>query len=252
MIKKASFYFLLIIGGLVIGCKEDPPAAVPVGDVNIEFRLQKDGVNIALEDVFAFDTINQTTVKILKFYLSHINLKKTDGGMVKISDVAIIDFSDTTFTNFSLKGEQATYKSVEFGLGLDPTQNASDPASFTLDHPLSSFFGMYWSWGMKYRFIIMEGTSNEKLSLGGNDDVHFAYHPGADDFYQSYTLPLNFTISSSATNIVINIDFDSIFRGAAGSVDIINENQSHTTPDDYHIAEKMILNFAEGLSAEVK
>ena len=87
--------------------------------------------------------------------------------------------------------------------------------------------------------------------IGNPNEVAFSYHPGANAFYKTYSLPVSFKVSSTKSTIVVHIDYDTIFNGSAGSVDVLTENQSHTTPDDYTIAERIIFNFGEALSAAV-
>jgi hypothetical protein len=231
-------------------CECDPP--VEKGPLSLKFQLYKDGAPIAIQQKFADDSL-EVMVERLKVYFSHIKLRKSSNNtLVSLTDVLLADISDPELTTFHYSTDQVGYSSILFGIGLDANQNQMDPATFPLDHPMSTFYGMHWGWAGLYKFMELQGRSNPDGQLGTPTDVAFSYHPGNDAFYKQYEMALNLTQGEDTSHVEVAIDYDTIFKGSAGDVNILTENQSHTTPSDYHIAEKIIFNFGEALTILVK
>ena len=244
--KKFIFIFLAVL--VFAGCEKEDCENTPKNIFEISFQLQKDGQNIAIQEEFKADSL-AIVVQNMRFYISHLSLHKTDNSYVKISEVEIVDLQDPQLTTFQFLSDESNYDAIKFGVGLDAVQNSQDPATFPLENPLSTYYNMSWGWAAMYKFMEFQGKANPNGVIGAPDEVAFSYHPGANDFYKTYSLPVSFKVSSTKPTVVIYIDYDTIFNGSAGSVDIITENQSHTTPADRYIAERIILNFGESLTA---
>lgn len=244
-----NIYILLVLF-VFVGCKPDPCDCNTQNIVEVSFQLQKEGQNIDVQEEFKADSLG-IVVQKMRFYLSHISIHNSANYDVKLSDVSIIDLGEPSLTTFQFLVDEGNYDVIEFGVGLEASQNAQDPAAFPLEHPLSTFYNMYWGWASMYKFMEFQGKANPSGVIGNPNEVAFSYHPGANDFYRTYSIPISFNVSSTKQTVVVNIDYDTIFNGTAGSVDVLTENQSHTTPADYDIAEKIIFNFGESLSATV-
>lgn len=240
---------LILISTLIFaGCKEESCECTPQNIVEVSFQLQKDGQDIAIQEEFNADSL-AIVVQKMRFYLSHISIHNTSDYEVKLTELSIVDLEEPSLTTFQYLADEGSYDAIKFGVGLDATQNGQDPATFPLEHPLSTYYNMYWGWAAMYKFMEFQGKANPSGVIGNPNEVAFSYHPGANAFYKTYSLPVSFKVSSTKSTIVVHIDYDTIFNGSAGSVDVLTENQSHTTPDDYTIAERIIFNFGESLSA---
>ena len=93
----------------------------------------------------------------LQFYLSHINLIKSDGSKVLLAEAAIINFSDSTTLSINVNTLQGDFTGLSFGCGLDSIQNRASPNDSVFPNPFSGDWGMYWDMNTAYRFIVMEG-----------------------------------------------------------------------------------------------
>ena len=242
---------LIIVIAILIfaGCKQDTCGCTPQNIVEVSFQLQKDGQNIDIQQEFMADSLG-IVVQKLRFYISHLSIHSTNNSDYKLSDVSIVDLEEPSLMTFQFLADEGSYDAIKFGVGLDATQNGQDPATFPLEHPLSTFYNMYWGWAAMYKFLEFQGKANPSGVIGNPNEVAFSYHPGANDFYKTYSLPVSFSVTSTKPRIVVLIDYDIIFNGADGSVDVLTENQSHTTPADYDIAERIMFNFGESLSVE--
>jgi hypothetical protein len=246
-----NIIYILIATFVFAGCKQDPETCecTPQNIVEVKFQLQKDGQDIDIQEEFNADSLGMVVQK-MRFYVSHMSIHNSSNYDVKLKDVSIVDLEEPSLTTFQYLADEGSYDAIKFGVGLDATQNGQDPATFPLEHPLSTFYNMYWGWAAMYKFMEFQGKANPSGVIGNPNEVAFSYHPGANDFYRTYSFPVSFNVTSAKPTIIIKIDYDTIFNGSAGSVDVLTENQSHTTPADYTIAERIIFNFGEALSAE--
>lgn len=238
--KYALFLALPLL--IFASCEEE----IETGDLTVEFVLTKDGNDIALNDVFANDSVAALRVEKLKFYISHLTLK----GEGELEAAEIVDFESgrTAFTYRDIVA--ANYNGMTFYVGLDSTQNATYPPDVTTGDPLSATWAMYWSWAMKYRFIIMEGRGATDGTIDGStDDFFFVLHPGEDGFQQHVVSDVNVDIKGGQVSVVrFKIDVDDVFNGPGGLIDLRTENSTHNTPSDRDLAEKFIINFGAAIS----
>lgn len=245
--KRAFIFSILVVASAFafVGCKEDDPTP---GKLQITFEMAKDGQTVDLNETFANDSVAAVRIENLKFYLSHIVLN----GKGELRDVEIVDFLQDraafTFSDLDAK----TYSGLTFDVGLDNDQNASYPPDFETGTPLSASWAMYWSWAMKYRFIIIEGRGAPDGTFDASaDDFNLVIHPGMDGWNQPVNLSDDIVIrEGSTTKLTIQIDVDAMFDGPGGFMDLRVENTSHTTPTDMFIAEKFMENFAAAMSVK--
>lgn len=135
--------------------------------------------------------------------------------------------------------------SITFGIGLDSLQNAQSPASFANDHPLSSLNAMYWSWATKYRFIKIDGRTNNSGSFDANDHL-LAWHTGMDELYRTVTLDL--PVQAEAGSVIrVVLQLEKLIEG----LNLDTETVTHTAPEDYEIAVKLSNNAAQAWRVEV-
>lgn len=210
-------------------------------NTNFEFALVSNGATIDLGDQISTDSIPALRIDEMKFYISNIKFYRGTDTML-VSDVELVSFLEGK-TSFSYEIRSEGYDGMVFGLGLNPIQNATDPTQVELSDPLSAAWGMYWSWGAKYRFVVFEGKANMNGMLGSSDDISLSYHPGADNLYKrvEINVPIN------GIKVIIPIDIADLFNGPGGYIKLPEENQTHTTPSDYVIAEKFITNMQGAL-----
>ena len=255
--KKITF--LVLAAGLVLsGCRKDSESQGNTSALDLATVLENQGQPAAINDTLRLSNGRDFVLRKFKLYLSNINLVKVNGSKTKLSDVFLADVGDANTGRIRISeiSSEENYQSIEFGLGLDSVQNDSDPTSFPLEHPLSTFNQMYWSM-LKYRFAIVEGRSNVADSLGNTQsDVLHAYHPGTDPLYKEVTLPLPQGFNqqldnSNSPNLKIVVDIDQLFTNAP-AIDMVNEPQTHSEPVDIATAIKFMNNLQAAVKLELE
>ena len=177
---------------LFSSCKKESESDIQPGDkgeVEIEFD------NIVGDQNLALNTGNYTNaagesykITTFKYYISNIQLKKTDGStytVPKDSSYFLIDESAPSQL-ITLKDIPAgDYSGVNFVLGVDSLKSTAPLGERTgvLD-PAGAGADMYWTWNSGYIFLKMEGTSPVVMMA----DKKFYYHIGGFGGYSSPTI----------------------------------------------------------------
>ncbi len=199
-------------------------------------------------EVFSFGQISQNhdeqtySFDRFDFYVSNVKLIDANGNETLLSEVELYDLGcPKPIVNQVPAGN---YTSVKIGLGLSENLNASDPTLFEPGHPLSYVNSEhYWSWATRYIFLMVEG----KLNDTDNSESIFLYHLGKDDLYEEVVLERNITVTENeTTDIDITIDVDKLFYNEDSSIDMINDNASHTN-DSFELASEIYSNFAKAV-----
>ena len=187
-------------------------------------------------------------VDLLKFYISNVNLVKTDGSLLPLPGIALTEFrgagsnqaSSTGNTTagqmmpdgqmykatgtqnalaFKARVPAGEYRGVRFEVGVPKDLNNRDASLQQL--PLGVEAGMFWAWNPGYIFYRFEG----KTMVAGKPQP-FLLHMGTD----AYRMPVNafdlqtnkvkINVSDSSGAVTMNLDVAKAFEkdpsGTAG------------------------------------
>jgi hypothetical protein len=250
------FTLALAIGAVSLNsCTEDDTQTQNQEPAKDNFRLSMemtvDGLplEIGTNAVSSNAEFNGIRVDRMMVYFADIAVQNQNDEWIPLTDALFFNLSSNNNRSFEFTLPEGDYKALRFGLGLNAAQNGSDPLTHELDDPLSTSNGMYWSWATKYRFVIMEGRFNLNGAIqGSTDDLPYAYHPGHDDFYEVQAYSKVFEITNgSVSEARISVPLEQVIDGAGGLIDLPIESSTHTTPEDYYIAEKYMDNFRNAI-----
>lgn len=145
-----------------------------------------------------YNSSNQDfTIDMLKYYVSNIKLKNTNGEEYVVpqnESYFLIDASAKESTLVHIEVPQADYSQLSFVLGVDSLRNTKpiDERTGALD-PVN---GMYWTWNSGYIFFKMEGSS----SLITGSDKAYRLHIGGYGGYNTPTVNNIKTITLDLTH----------------------------------------------------
>ncbi len=242
-----GFILSILISTIAVGCKEDCncSADATTGILKLDIELYNGATPMAWDEIVAVDNVNEYKMEFFQFYLSNLRALNGNGEVVNIASVLLADASNPDKMTFTFQVPVGMYEKLGAGIGLDATLNASDPINFKPEEPLSSAQGMYWSWAMKYRFVLINGRASKSGSIGDTNNILVAYHPGADEFYSERKFKKPFILKQGETTVYkLKLDVAQFFNGPGGVIDVETEPQTHTTPTDYNLAKKFMENFA--------
>jgi len=222
----------------MVACKEDP---IPQsnGTLDIEFVLDFNETPYALQEEVTGDDGVRFKFETVKFYVSNPELHSEN--QVANWQPTLIDFENSEPQIWSVPAVAQTYSGISFGIGLDPTTNATDPSSVEVSNPLSSLQNMYWTWASKYIFWKVEGRAD---TGSGNYDMLFLFHIGMDSFYQrSDELMRSIQVpSGESATLRVHLDLHDVFYAEGNALDLRTENETQTM-DNMILAQKVNQNF---------
>lgn len=261
---KTSFFSYLFLAAIVLtsfsSCKDKNEGT---GSLKITFKAVYDNDPMVLytQTYTNSATNDQLTMQVLNFFMSNIKLKDASGNATSLSSVEYLEFANNhsqastaalgesiTFTEINV-GE---YASLDFGIGLDATANATTPGDYSSSSPLADV-GNYWAAWDSYIFSRMEGRFQ---ASGSSTPTSFLYHSGVGESYQARSLSKTITIAADTeTELVIYLDVKKMMHpeNTANQIDIAQDNMSHSGDvgtDAYEISLKSIINIADALSVQ--
>lgn len=237
-----NFLSVLIIAVVLqsfSGCSGGTPEPDPVikEPLNVQFKHFYDGEALEYNRIYKSPQNNDMWFTKKKYYLSNIVGVKSDGSKELISDVGLIEASQSTST-ISGSIVRGNYKAIMFDLGVRQDLNAMDPATFASSHPLSVTNNMYWGWSTQYIFSKVEG-----YEIGQNDTASFVIHTGTQGLYRpEVSVARQFTLGAGGTDVTINLDLYQLLKQSEYTFDLIQDGQSHTV-DNKPLAIQYMDNF---------
>ncbi len=201
MLRKLSLSltFLTVTGFITLlfsSCTKDHDNGTPDGGnvpMSIEFDNIAGGQNLFLNTVNYTNASGETfNVSVLKYFISNISLRKTDGTQFVLnqdSSYFLIDESDPETHEAEFDIPAGDYDQVSFMIGVDSLRSTMDAAHRTgvLDQAARTDDGMYWDANSGYVFLKMEGIA-PAAPVDVNGEHKFRYDIGGFGGNTSHTI----------------------------------------------------------------
>lgn len=225
----------------VSGCKEKEKT----NNLTLHFDATYGNQDFALNTVYTDNNGRKLKFEKFKFFVSHVTLIKNDNSEVELKDVALIDFSKPASLEISADLDEADFKAIRLGFGVDSIQNESSPQTAPAGSALAQAGEMYWSW-LKYNHLFIEG----KYAEPGSENFYGAilYHVGTNPLYKTVTFNNSFTVCCGLNvNPQLSLDVKKIFDGPP-AIDLPTEGVTESQENKYAIAEKFANNFSQAFT----
>jgi len=236
--RPGKFLTVAIFSMLAVcmwSCKK--PAVTPspanVFKFNLQLKAKYGSQSFALNTPNIDSSGRFISITALQFYLSHINLIKTDGSKVNLSSAAIVDFSDTTTLTISGNIAAGDFTGISFGCGLDSIQNKSNANDSVFPNPFSGLWNLYWDMVSEYRFEVMEGKWDTQDTASFRNFL--VYHIGTNAAYRSTQLNKNFSVCCNTPyTLTLYIDVQQILSNntTGETINIVTEPETSSGPGD--------------------
>ncbi len=239
---------------VLVSCKKDEPVPEtkePAGTLEIRFYPTMDGQPFQANTLFLGPNQKRMLVETFKFYLSGLYLN-SDIDSLLINDVSFVDL---TSLNPSLKFlvKPGNYTALRYAVGLTPELNGTndpnfDEAQFPIDHPLSIYNGMYWSWATGYIFSKIEGKTDTSAAQNQTPTFTWFYHSGLDTLYSPGRISdLSVEIKDQQTTTLdLAIEINEVFSQPGDTINMTSDYFTHTT-DNLDLARKVIRNISKSI-----
>lgn len=229
---------------IVSGCKkeDDPVAAAPVTelhDIAIRFYPKFGASPFQFNKKYLNAANDSVQFITAKFYISEIALVDSNGALVPMEGLALVNFASLTngYAEVKTKGPDGTYRGIRFSVGIPVSENHKDAATQSL--PLGPNSGMYWGWNPGYIFHMIEGKVDSAAL-----QRDFFFHIGEDNRKASVLLAsltgsgkTTFTVEHTNTNVFsVSADYAKVFTVGLDGVNPMKLSQSvaershHVTP----------------------
>ncbi len=208
-----SIPFLVLL--LATGCSDNGEPSTPLTqDVSLQMKATFGDEPLVLFQEYNYPAQMKVLFQLFQFYLSEIELVRSDGTVHRLSDIELVRFEDTQNEASGRAGISLTFEDVpagaysklRFGLGVDPDLNKTTPGDYLPGHPLSD---NYWSAAKGYIHSKIEGRSDTLSGAGFDNGITF--HTGSDELYTILEFPVNLTIDNSLPDpLVLETDLQRI------------------------------------------
>jgi len=205
---------------------------------------------------YTYEGVQKISFTNIGFYISNLELLKSDGSSVLLKDIDYLNFSDVqTSESAAALGiskifsnmDEATYTGIRFGVGVRADYNTKVPGDFDISNPLSNNAN-YWSGWNSYIFTRTEGKLDTLGSGPGASNIDFTYHTGTDTYYRTVTLQKSINITANTT-VDISYDIAKLFFNGTGYLRIQDKTTSHN-PSDTALATFLMDNFAKAITTQ--
>lgn len=201
-------------------------------DLNAPFTLtihaKMGTADFYLDSAYTIDNGDKIEYSLFNYYMSNIELIKTDGSVILLKDVELVRFDSKP--TFEITGglPVGDYNRIRFDLGLDSVTNAQDPNSYPPSHPLSILQSTYWDWNTMYRFTMSEGQF-DTTGTGNNFNLTFTYHPGLNAQFRevSMNIPTVSVVENASSGHTINLQVIDMIRRSGDPIDMVNNQTTH-------------------------
>jgi hypothetical protein len=215
---KKYFYNILILFLCCLAgfqCKKKHEEPAPAGTIQLRIETDINGNQLALNTGRYINANGDSfSVSTLKYYISNIILKNSDGNIYKVPDsYYLLDASVSTDTTINIGSiPPGTYTEIGFSVGVDSINNHTGSQPAALNPAIAG--DMFWTWAFGYKFLEFEGYYGP-----GNSGMLF--HISGDENYKKWLMNSS---TPGWTNIVIKDD-------ASSSVSLkANIEEMFTTP----------------------
>lgn len=247
---RSSTLILLTLIVLFNSCKKDetdpePSPTASTGTINFRINNQVDGQAIQFgQKIYTNAAGNVYQVDLLKYYLSHFTLIKSDGTEYNLNNHELINADVDTTCQFSgVNIPNGTYTHLRFYLGVDTASNHSGAQEGDLD-PVN---GMIWTWNTGYIFFKHEGV----FTTTAGSDTSLLYHYGTDPALATVDLSLSgFEIKGNSKKIFLTFNLNKLYADPV-VVDFNNNNiHQSTSVDDRTWMSDLFTNFPRSFSID--
>jgi cytochrome c peroxidase len=193
-------------------------------DLTIALRIKP-----ALDAPDTLETIgkNQLSFTRVSALISSVALLRADGSSTQLDgQYGALDLAAGR-DHFTLTGvAPGSYQGIRFNIGVPPTANHSDPASWPAGHPLNPLFNrMHWDWKGGYIFLALEGRYRRAdESLGG-----WSFHLANDENLTSTTITQPLEVPDASSTLLIDFDLPSLLSPLTLSPE---NDTTHSRPGD--------------------
>lgn len=226
--NKFTFCMLLLIMLFTSSCNSDIEEAT----VELQFTLTYEDAPLVSFDEVSYPLGYDVFFTKYSLYLSDIKLTSAEGDH-ELSKVEFLDLlTGVEDVSSAEAGQSLVYQNVparsfeglSFNIGVPSEVNATEPASYDINSPLSNN-GEYWVGWTSYIFHKIEGKVD--ADGDGTPEAGLALHIGSDQAFRKANITVPINIDKERETINVNFDLSDILNIDGSFFDILATPQIH-------------------------
>ena len=242
---RATFLSIVLLLFLS-ACGEETPA-VPNAQVQVSMQPTFGSLPFYMDSIYTTQEGYKIKFTELKCYFTLFG-----NGTHALHQAALLDYRETGNLLFKKEADYALYDQIGFVICVDSSINHLDPSAFPNESDLniSNAGPMHWGWNPGYIFINIEGKVDTLLDAITNPDLSFSFHIGTDTYLQNLQFnDLNWVdIGDQVREFKLKLDLLAFLGQGANSINLSNENLTHTAAGQEALSQKVITNFKNAIS----
>jgi len=164
---------------------------------------------------------------VAQFYISNITLTKTDGTITSLPGAYVLKtIGNEEYAVGSIP--VGSYKFISFYVGVDATNNATNPSTHAAPSPLALQTPSMWFGDVTkgYIFMNIQGVAQDNV---GGIKIPVSYQIGSNALYESVTLPTHNPVYTVAAKQVLTVHIICDYGKLLKSVTSFSSNPSTDT-----------------------
>ncbi len=224
-------------------------------NANVQFVAQYGDELLLMNTIYDYPTDFKVRFTSFKFFISNITLLQEGTNGILISDISLVDFTDSNQTEAgALQGINiplsqiplGDYSGIKLGIGVTSEYNNTKPDDYGDSHPLKDESNFRSS---QEGYVFTKICGDADLNGDGQFNHSLIYETISDPIYREITLPTNILLDDNTENkIRLIVDLERIFIPQNGdALDIQNDNIIYT---EFPIMSFIADNFTDALRIE--
>jgi len=228
-------------------CNYDTPEGE--GNIKLKFHPMVGMDDLVYDQVYSDTSGRKFSISKAQFYVSGLILSNENGDNFEPEDgpYLLVHAGQLTYDIGSFNADH--YDGLSFDIGIEESTNTGvDPATWSMDHPLSADNSnyAYWSWNSGYQFIKIEGKVDTTADKSGSPNFAFEMHIGAAPQLRSMDLSTHVDVENDGSHTIdLMVNYQQVF----GGVDLKADHTTHTM-DNMPLAVKIADNLSNAISVQ--
>ncbi len=247
--------FAAIAGILLFAACGDNNKTSNTAKVELNFKADFGGAPLTMfSRAYPYSEGMNVRFQNFLFYVSDVKLIRDDGATQLLSEVELVSFKNVQDDAAANRGitvatadvPAGTYKALQFGIGVAPALNGTQPGDYKPGHPLTD---NYWSWALGYIFTKIEGNADLDGDGGFDENAKLTFHIGANELYKVKTFDKNIVVrAGEPLTLPFQVDLRRVLVTPSGNfLDFRAVRQDHT--NDMNVARFIMDNLNEAVIA---
>lgn len=239
-------FMVISLGVVTSSCKNEKiPEAAP-SSLKITVQPVYNGQTLYLDSTYTTVEGYKVQFTDIKFYVENVR-----SGSNNFSDAGLFDYRERGTALLETQDEPSNFNSLDCNLGVSSLVNHSDPTAFENSSMLNlaNANDMHWGWNTGYIFLKIEAKVDTIPDTNEIFNQNVVFHIGTDVNMQVLQFnAINWHGLDAGYIFPLKVDMATFLNNGVQTIDLKNENSSHSAAGQEVLSMKVITNFRDAIS----